>query len=107
MHTFHFKNNCIYFVPETPAYMLSFASQPEMKAFIVAGTDDIIKENGHDALHLPQYHPDFSPIELVWGDIKNRVAQECMSTNLKVMEMFCKKVFAEYTKEKWQNCCHT
>jgi transposase len=45
--------------------------------------DDIIKENGHDALHLHPYRPDLNPIELVWGDIRNRVAQECMSTNLK------------------------
>jgi hypothetical protein len=44
-------------------------------------------------------------MELVCGDIKNRVAQECMSVNLKEMQMFCKKVFGEYTKEKWQNCC--
>jgi hypothetical protein len=28
-----------------------------------------------------------------------------MSMNLKEKQMFCKKVFAEYTKEKWQNCC--
>jgi transposase len=57
---------------------LSFASQPEMG-------DDIIKENGRDALHLPPYHSDLNPMELVWEDIKNRVAQECMSTNLKEM----------------------
>jgi hypothetical protein len=28
-----------------------------------------------------------------------------MSTNLKEMQMFCKKVSAEYIKEKWQICC--
>jgi hypothetical protein len=44
-------------------------------------------------------------IELVCGDIKNRIAQECVSTNFKEMQMFCEKVFDEYTKEKWQNCC--
>jgi transposase-like protein len=42
---------------------------------------------------------------LVLGDIKNRVAEECMSANVKEMQMFCEKVLAEYTKEKWQNCC--
>jgi hypothetical protein len=29
-----------------------------------------------------------------------------MSMNLKEMHMFCEKVFPEYTKEKWQNCCY-
>jgi transposase len=67
--------------------------------------DNISKENERDALHLPPYHPDLNPIEFVCGDIKNRVAQECMSTNLKEIQMFCEKVFAEYIKEKCQNCC--
>jgi hypothetical protein len=30
-----------------------------------------------------------------------------MSTNLKEMQTFCEKVFAEKThKKKWQNCCY-
>jgi hypothetical protein len=28
---------------------------------------------------------------LIWGEIKNRVAQECMALNLKEMQTFCKK----------------
>jgi hypothetical protein len=44
-------------------------------------------------------------MELIWGDIQNRVAQECLSMNLKEKCVFFEKVFAEYTKEKWQNCC--
>jgi hypothetical protein len=32
-------------------------------------------------------------MELVWGDIKNRVEQKCMSMNLKEMQMLCKKEF--------------
>jgi hypothetical protein len=32
------------------------------------------------------------------GD-KNRATQEYMSMNLKEMQMFCEKLFAEYTKE--------
>jgi hypothetical protein len=39
------------------------------------------------------------------GRHQKRVAQEFMSTNLKEKQMFCKKVFAEYTKEEWQNSC--
>jgi hypothetical protein len=74
MHTFHNKNNCIYFVPETPTYVLCCFSAGNEGFIVVAGIDDIITENGHDALHLPPYHPNFNPNELVWGGIKNRVA---------------------------------
>jgi hypothetical protein len=35
--------------------------------------DNIIKKYGRDALHIPPYHPDLNPTELVSGDI-NRVA---------------------------------
>jgi hypothetical protein len=70
-----------------------------------AGINNIFKENGRDVLHLPLCYHCLNAIEVVWGDIKNRVAQECMSVNLKEMQTFCKKVFAEYTKGKCQNCC--
>jgi hypothetical protein len=42
-------------------------------------------------VHLPPCHPDLNPTELVCGDIKNRVAQECMSMNLKEIQTFAKK----------------
>jgi hypothetical protein len=61
--------------------------------------DNIITENGHDALHLSLYHPILNPITLVWGDIKNSVAQRCMSPNLKEKQLLCGKVFAEHKKE--------
>jgi transposase len=38
--------------------------------------DDKLKENGRYALHRPPYCPDLTPIELVCGDMKNKVAQE-------------------------------
>jgi transposase len=49
--------------------------------------DNTIKQNGCDTLHLPPYNPNLKPIKLVWGDIKNRTVQECMSTNLKEMQI--------------------
>jgi hypothetical protein len=48
----------------------------ENKNYLVV---DIIKENGHDLLHLPPYHLNLSPFELVWRDIKHRAAREWMS----------------------------
>jgi hypothetical protein len=41
-------------------------------------------------------------MKLDFRHIKKRVGQECMSSNLKEMQILCKKVLAEYAKEKWQ-----
>jgi hypothetical protein len=63
---------------------------------IFAGISSMAEEN---SLYLPLYHSDLNPVRLFCGDIRNRVVQECRSVNLKEMQMFYKKVFAEYTKE--------
>jgi hypothetical protein len=34
---------------------------------VIAGIDDIIKDNGHDALHLLPYRPNLKPIKFVLG----------------------------------------
>jgi hypothetical protein len=63
--------------------------------FTNGGIDDIIKGNGHIALHLPLNSTDSNPTEFVCEGIRNSIA----SKNLKEMQTFCKSVFAEYTKE--------
>jgi hypothetical protein len=40
-----------------------------------------------------------NPIDLVCGDIKNRIVQECVSVSLEEIKMFCEKLFAEYTRK--------
>jgi hypothetical protein len=47
----------------------------------------------------------FKAYRIGLGRQKNRAAHEYMSMNLKEMQILCKKLFAEYTKVKWQNCC--
>ena len=37
--------------------------------------DEIIMKHGHP-LCLPVYHPDSTPIESVWGEIKGKVAHQ-------------------------------
>lgn len=46
----------------------------------LCSTCDTNKENGNDGWHLYAYHR-LKPYKLVWGDIKNRLAQECMCVN--------------------------
>jgi hypothetical protein len=71
---------------------------------VTAGINDMIKENGHDALHLPSHYSDLHPNELVYVDIKNREAHKCIWI-LRKFQCFTTDVSAEYTKEKCKNCC--
>jgi transposase len=38
----------------------------------VAGISDVIKENGHDALHFPPNSINLNPIELICSNIKKQ-----------------------------------
>ena len=46
-------------------------NKPEKKHIV----DEIILNQGHLVLRLPPYHCDLNPIELLWGIIKNDIAQ--------------------------------
>jgi transposase len=39
--------------------------------------DRIAKEQGHEILRTPQYHPELQPIETCWGVVKNHCATKC------------------------------
>jgi transposase len=47
-----------------------------MKPEPVHKRDDFLRGKGHDVLHLPPYHCEFNPIEMVWGDVKGYVGWE-------------------------------
>ena len=38
--------------------------------------DQLIRENGHEVLRLPPYHPDFNGIELIWSQLKAIIRQK-------------------------------
>ena len=38
--------------------------------------DELIRENGHEVLRLPPYHPDFNAIELIWSQLKAIIRQK-------------------------------
>ena len=59
---------------------------------------------GHKVVRLPPYHPDLSPIEIFWGDVKGRIS-ECLSESLEVKRNLCEKFFLEYSVDKWKKCC--
>jgi transposase len=37
--------------------------------------DELAREQGHEILRTPPYHPELQPIELCWGVVKNHVAR--------------------------------
>ena len=37
--------------------------------------DEIAKEQGHEIIRTPPYHPELQPIEMCWGIVKNHVAR--------------------------------
>jgi transposase len=39
--------------------------------------DEIAKDNGHEVLRTPPYHPELQPIETCWGVVKNDMARNC------------------------------
>lgn len=66
--------------------------------------DKFFYEAGYQVVRLPPYHPDLSPIELVWGDIKGRVGQ-CVSDCMDLKRKLAEQSFAEFSQEKWVKCC--
>nr|XP_031841206.1 uncharacterized protein LOC116430775 [Nomia melanderi] len=67
--------------------------------------DKLLQSHGHEVLRLPPYHPDLNPIELVWGDIKNKVDKECLSAKLKENKDFLLNCFYQIAVEKWKVYC--
>ena len=44
--------------------------------------DQLIRQNGHEVLRLPPYHPDFNAIELIWSQLKTIVRQRNVTFRL-------------------------
>lgn len=65
----------------------------------------MITARGHSVLHLPPYHPDLNPIELVWGDLKGQLARESVGTSLREKEAHLRTLFSRYTPDKWKKVC--
>ena len=75
--------------------------------------DEIARDNGHEILRTPPYHPELQPIETCWGIVKNHIARNCDFTmkNLieqldkgfeKVSDQTCAKIIAKVRKTEDQ-----
>jgi transposase len=84
-------------------YTLVKLRKPGFKTFKI---DALLAEHGHCALHLPPYHPDLNPIELIWASIKEYVARKNVSFRLDDAMELAEEKFNIVTKEEWSSRCN-
>jgi hypothetical protein len=73
-----------------------FEPKPEYKI------DKIAEAAGHQILRTPQYHPEFKPIEMCWGVMKNFMAKHCDFT-LQKLRKNLPLAFAQITSKTCQS----
>jgi transposase len=60
--------------------------------------DEMARNQNHEVIRTPPYHPELQPIEICWGVVKNEVARNCKFTMKELgiqLELAWKKVTAE------------
>ncbi len=60
--------------------------------------DELAREQGHEVVRTPPYHPELQPIEVCWGVTKNEVARYCDFT-MKGLQEKLEKAFHKVTSE--------
>jgi transposase len=66
--------------------------------------DILAAQSGHNILHLPPYHCDLNPIELVWSYVKKHLAKNNPQP-LRNIPDAAKVIMASVTPEMWQKYC--
>lgn len=89
------------FKPEL--YSLIKLHKDHNKVFVF---DNLLKQSGHFVLRLPPYHPDLNPIEMIWGIIKNHVAQKNVTNKMDDTIALCKNKIEEISVDEWKKVCN-
>uniref|UniRef100_A0A8D9E559 Tc1-like transposase DDE domain-containing protein n=1 Tax=Cacopsylla melanoneura TaxID=428564 RepID=A0A8D9E559_9HEMI len=84
-------------------YTLIKLYKPQHKTFKI---DSILANAGHSALRLPPYHPDLNPIELVWSQLKGRVAKRNVNFSMSEVTKLVTEECNAITEEDWRSCCN-
>jgi transposase len=48
--------------------------------------DQLVRENGHEILRLPSYHPDFNAVEIIWSQLKEIIRKR--NTTFRLVNFF-------------------
>ena len=67
--------------------------------------DDLARERGHEILRLPPYHPDLNPIELIWNQIKQKVASRNVTHSINNVLTLAHEAVAEVSVSDWEKSC--
>ena len=67
--------------------------------------DNILNSKDHIVVRLPPYHCDLNPLELIWSQIKGKVARENNTFTVNAILDETKSAIAAVTKEDWKKCC--
>ncbi|CAG4958245.1 unnamed protein product [Colias eurytheme] len=70
--------------------------------FVEYKIDEILR---HTVLRLPPYHPEFNPIENIWGIVKTYVAKKNVAKNMKVIMSLAEEKMNAITVEEWRKVC--
>lgn len=83
-------------------YSLIKLRKPAFKTFKI---DALLSQHGHSVLRLPPYHPDLSPIELIWKSLKDYVEKKnahfTLDSAMQLVEEKCQSM----TPEDWISRC--
>lgn len=66
--------------------------------------DEMAKAQNKIVLRLPPYHCELNPIELIWAEIKNFVAEHNTTFKFADMKTIFHNAIATVTTEKWKKC---
>ncbi|XP_072400852.1 uncharacterized protein [Diabrotica undecimpunctata] len=69
-------------------------------SYIRFAVDEMAREHGITVLRAPPYHCEFNPIELLWAQIKNEVAQKNTTFKLKDVKLLLDQAIQNITIQK-------
>lgn len=89
---------------KTKSDLIELVNASEVSKSEVFSIDKFLKQNGHVALRLPPYTPQLNPIELIWAEMKRRVAEVNTSFKLHDVRKHTIHALENISKEFWRKC---
>ena len=66
--------------------------------------DEIALQMGHEVVRLPPYHCQYNPIELIWAQVKGKVAEKNNTFKMADIEVLVNSALDAVTAEDWAKC---
>jgi len=66
--------------------------------------DQIALSMGHEVIRLPPYHCQYNSIELIWAQVKGKIAEENTSFKMVDVEKLAHDALDSVTVDDWKRC---